>query len=118
MSENINGLINTITIGTSIKGDIQANGDFRMDGTLEGNITLTGKLVIGEQGRILGNVVCQNANVIGTIDGNLSVNLSVKEFLTLYSTSGVKGDIVANKLAIEPGAYFTGTCHTLDELTD
>ena len=105
MSDNINGLINTITVGTSIKGDIQANGDFRMDGTLEGNITLTGKLVIGEQGHILGNVVCQNANVIGTIDGNLSV-------------SRVKGDIVANKLAIEPGAYFTGTCHMLDELSD
>ncbi len=114
MSENINGLINTITVGTSIKGDIMANGDFRMDGILEGNITLTGKLVIGEQGHIVGNVVCQNANVLGTIDGNLSV----KEFLTLYSTSKVKGDIVANKLAIEPGAYFTGTCHMLDELSD
>ena len=114
MSDNINGLINTITVGTSIKGDIQANGDFRMDGILEGNITLTGKLVIGEQGRILGDVVCQNANVLGTIDGNLSV----KEFLTLYATSRVKGDIVANKLAIEPGAYFTGSCHMLDELSD
>jgi cytoskeletal protein CcmA (bactofilin family) len=114
MSENINSLINTITVGTSIKGDIQANGDFRMDGTLEGNITLTGKLVIGEHGHILGNVVCQNANVLGNIDGNLSV----KEFLTLYATSRVKGDIVANKLAIEPGAYFTGSCHMLDELSE
>ena len=114
MNENTNGLINTITVGTSIKGDIQANGDFRLDGTLEGNITLTGKLVIGEQGRIVVNVVCQNANVIGIIDGNLSV----KEFLTLYSTSKVRGDIVANKLAVEPGAYFTGTCHMLDELSD
>lgn len=114
MSDNINSLINTITVGTSIKGDIQANGDFRMDGTLEGNITLTGKLVIGEHGHILGNVVCQNANVLGNIDGNLSV----KEFLTLYATSRVKGDIVANKLAIEPGAYFTGSCHMLDELSE
>ena len=114
MSENINSLINTITVGTSIKGDIQANGDFRMDGTLEGNITLTGKLVIGEHGHILGNVVCQNANVLGNIDGNLSV----KEFLTLYATSRVKGDIVANKLAIEPGAYFTGSCHMLDKLSE
>ena len=59
-------------------------------------------------------VVCQNANVIGIIDGNLSV----KEFLTLYATSRVRGDIVANKLAIESGAYFTGSCHMLDELTD
>ncbi|MBQ9864980.1 MAG: polymer-forming cytoskeletal protein [Bacteroidales bacterium] len=114
MSDTTNSLINTITVGTTIKGDIQANGDFRMDGTLEGNITLTGKLVLGEQGRIIGNVVCQNANVMGVIDGNLSV----KEFLTLYASSRVKGDIVANKLAIEPGAYFTGSCHMLDELTD
>lgn len=114
MSDTSNSLINTITVGTTIKGDIQANGDFRMDGTLEGNITLTGKLVLGEQGRITGNVVCQNANVMGFIDGNLSV----KEFLTLYASSRVRGDIVSNKLAIESGAYFTGSCHMLDELTD
>lgn len=114
MSDNITGLINTITVGTSIKGDIQANGDFRMDGTLEGNITLTGKLVIGEHGHVIGNVVCQNANVIGIIDGNLSV----KEQLTMYATARVKGDIVANKLAIEAGAYFSGSCHMLDELSE
>lgn len=114
MSDNISGLINTITAGTTIKGDVHASGDFRMDGRLDGNITLTGKLVIGEQGHVNGNVVCQNANVMGVIDGNLSV----KEFLTLYSSAHVKGDIVANKLAIEPGAYFTGTCHMLDELDD
>ena len=114
MSDTPNSLINTITVGTTIKGDIVANGNFRMDGNLEGNITLTGKLVVGEHGRITGNVVCQNANVIGIIDGNLSV----KEFLTLYATSRVRGDIVANKLAIESGAYFTGSCHMLDELTD
>ena len=75
---------------------------------------MTMKLVVGEHGHIVGNVVCQNANVIGIIDGNLSV----KEFLTLYASSRVKGDIVANKLAIEPGAYFTGSCHMLDELSD
>ena len=114
MSENLNSLINSITVGTTINGNIQATGDFRMDGTLDGNVTLTGKLVIGEKGHIKGNVVCQNANVMGVIDGNLSV----KEFLTLYASARVKGDIVANKLAIEPGAYFTGTCHMLDELTD
>ena len=49
MNETSNGLINTITVGTSIKGDIQANGDFRMDGSLEGNITLTGKLVDADE---------------------------------------------------------------------
>lgn len=114
MSDTQNSLINTIAVGTSIKGDIQANGDFRMDGILEGNITMNGKFVLGESGHIVGNVVCQNANVLGIIDGDVSV----KEMLTLYEHSKIKGNIVANKLAIEPGARFTGTCHMLDELAE
>ncbi len=106
------GPINTITHGTIIKGNIQASGDFRMDGTLEGDITLNGKLVIGETGVLTGNVVCQNANVIGTVNGNVTV----KELLSLYSTAKVTGDIMINKLSIEPGATFSGTCRMLDEM--
>lgn len=106
------GSVNTITNGTVIKGNIQASGDFRMDGTLEGDITLNGKLVIGESGVVTGNVVCQNANIIGTVNGNVTV----KELLSLYATAKVKGDILINKLSIEPGAAFSGTCRMLDEV--
>ena len=106
------GPINTITKGTVIKGNVSANGDFRMDGTLEGNITLNGKLVVGESGLVTGNVTCQNANIIGTVKGNITV----KELLALHSTANVKGDILINKLSIEPGAAFSGTCRMLDEV--
>ena len=104
--------INTIAKGTIIKGDITATGDFRLDGRLEGNITLNGKLVVGESGFIKGNIVCQNANIIGHVDGNTSV----KELLALNSTAVVKGDILINRLSIEPGATFSGTCRMLDEV--
>ncbi len=104
--------INTIAKGTTIKGSISAVGDFRLDGTLEGNITLNGKLVVGESGFIKGNIVCQNANIIGNVNGNISV----KELLSLNSTANVKGDILINRLSIEPGATFSGTCHMLDEV--
>lgn len=104
--------INTIAKGTTIKGDITAVGDFRLDGRLEGNITLNGKLVVGESGFIKGNIVCQNANIIGHVDGNTSV----KELLSLNSTAVVKGDILINRLSIEPGATFSGTCRMLDEV--
>lgn len=104
--------INTIAKGTIIKGSISAVGDFRLDGTLEGNITLNGKLVVGESGLIKGNVVCQNANIIGHVVGNISV----KELLALNSTANVKGDILINRLSIEPGATFSGTCRMLDEV--
>ena len=104
--------INIITAGTLIKGDITASGDFRLDGTLEGNIQLNGKLVVGDSGIVNGNVLCVNANVIGTVNGNLSV----KELLSLNATARVKGDILINKLSIEPGAVFTGRCRMLDEV--
>ena len=104
--------INIITSGTVIKGDVTASGDFRLDGTLEGNIQLNGKLVIGDSGVINGNVLCMNANIIGTVNGNLSV----KELLSLHSSARVKGDILINKLSIEPGAIFTGKCNMLDEV--
>lgn len=104
--------INTIAQGTTIKGAISAVGDFRLDGTLEGNITLNGKLVVGESGYIKGNVVCQNANIIGRVDGNISV----KELLSLNSTANVKGDILINRLSIEPGATFSGSCRMVDEV--
>ena len=104
--------INIITNGTVIKGDITATGDFRLDGTLEGNIQLNGKLVVGDTGVVNGNVLCMNANIIGTVNGNLSV----KELLSLHQTARVKGDILINKLSIEPGAVFTGKCNMLDEV--
>lgn len=110
--ETENSPINIINNGTLIKGDITATGDFRLDGTLEGNIQLNGKLVIGDTGVVNGNILCQNANVIGTVNGNLSV----KELLSLHATARVKGDILINKLSIEPGAVFTGKCRMLDEV--
>ncbi len=104
--------INIITDGTIIKGDITASGDFRLDGTLEGNIQLNGKLVVGDSGVVNGNVLCQNANIIGTVNGNLSV----KELLSLHTSARVHGDILINKLSIEPGAVFSGKCRMIDEV--
>lgn len=104
--------INILTSGTVVKGDITATGDFRLDGTLEGNLQLNGKLVVGDTGSVIGNILCLNANIMGTVKGNLSV----KESLTLYRNSRVEGDILINKLSIEPGAVFLGKCCMLDEV--
>ena len=109
--ENTNS-INIITSGTVIKGDVTATGDFRLDGTLQGNLQLNGKLVVGDTGSVTGNILCLNANIMGTVKGNLSV----KESLTLYRNSRVEGDILINKLSIEPGAVFLGKCCMLDEV--
>lgn len=98
--------LNQLSAGTTIKGDIISNGDIRIDGTLDGTITTKGKLVVGPNGIVEGEVNCQNADISGTINAKITV----AELLTLKATAKLNGDISTNKLAIEPGANFTGAC--------
>ncbi|GGH69485.1 MAG: polymer-forming cytoskeletal protein [Bacteroidetes bacterium] len=97
---------NRILLGTEIEGDLKSNGDFRIDGVVKGNINIAGKLVIGEKGKVEGEVVCANANISGLLKGKVHV----KELLHLEKTAVVKGDVITAKLAVEPGAELSGTC--------
>ncbi|MDG5799421.1 polymer-forming cytoskeletal protein [Marinilabiliaceae bacterium ANBcel2] len=99
-------LPNMIGPGTKIVGDIETNGDIRIDGNIEGNISSKGKVVIGNNGFVKGEVACTNAEVSGTLNGKLAVT----ELLSFKSSSKVSGDIKSGKLSIEPGAIFSGTC--------
>lgn len=98
--------INIIRSGTEIKGDIICNGDIRIDGKVIGTLKSEGKVVVGENGLIEGEVECQNA----TISGGLKVTIKVHELLSLKSTANLVGDIYTSKLQIEPGANFSGSC--------
>jgi len=98
---------NTIVEGTTIKGDVSTNGDFRIDGQLNGSIRCQGKIVVGQTGSIDGEIVCQNADLSGIVNAKVTV----EELLTLKATARLKGEVNTNKLSIEPGATFTGTCN-------
>jgi len=100
------GAVNIIGIGTIITGDIQSKGDIRIDGTLKGAVKTSGKVVVGEAGIIEGDVECNNADIAGS----LNAKISVAQLLSLKGTAKLTGDLVTNKLAIEPGAAFTGHC--------
>lgn len=101
------GSVNLIGNGTKITGDINSNGDVRIDGTLVGNIVTSGKFVLGANGVVEGNVTSNNADLSGEVRGTVTI----EEMLSLKSTAKINGDIVTGKLAIEPGAMFTGTCN-------
>ena len=103
-SESLLG--NMIKSGTEISGDIKCTGDIRIDGKLMGSLHTDGRLVVGESGRIEGEVTCKNADVSGTIKARINVN----ELLSLKATCNMDGEISTNKLHIEPGANFTGSC--------
>ncbi|MEI6576460.1 MAG: polymer-forming cytoskeletal protein [Bacteroidota bacterium] len=98
--------INILGTGTVVKGNITSNGDFRIDGTLIGSIISKGKVVVGPTGTVEGEIGCQNAD----FSGNIKALVNVTELLTLKASSKLLGDIRVNKLAIEPGAIFSGTC--------
>lgn len=103
--------INLIGAGTEITGDVNSNGDIRIDGTLTGNLKTAGKVVIGETGKVKGEIDCKNSEVLGEINGKIKVG----ELLSLKATSKIFGDIVTKKLAIEPGSRFTGNCKMGEE---
>ncbi|MCD4735177.1 MAG: polymer-forming cytoskeletal protein [Bacteroidales bacterium] len=98
--------VNKLVQGTVVKGDIKANGDIRIDGFLEGSISSKGRIVVGTTGELQGEIICQNADVSGKVKGQIAV----AELLTLKSSANFDGDITTSKLAIEPGAKFSGTC--------
>jgi cytoskeletal protein CcmA (bactofilin family) len=102
--------VNLLGAGTTIKGDIKSNGDIRIDGSLFGSVQSKGKIILGPTGIIEGELICQNAELSGTVKANISVN----ELLTLKATAKISGDISTNKLAIEPGAKFSGSCNMIE----
>tara|TARA_R110000772_G_scaffold81035_4_gene172556 strand:- start:950 stop:1423 length:474 start_codon:yes stop_codon:yes gene_type:complete len=97
---------NRINEGTNIVGDIQSKGYFRVDGIIEGNVSTPSKVVLGKTGLIKGTLTCEDADVEGKIIGKLNINNT----LSLRSTAFIEGDVVAGKLAVEPGATFNASC--------
>ena len=71
-----------------------------------GSVSTEGKVVLGRQGVIEGDVVCGDADISGTIKAKITVS----KLLSLKTTAKLSGDIITNKLSIEPGASFTGSC--------
>jgi cytoskeletal protein CcmA (bactofilin family) len=97
---------NQIMAGTTITGDVVCDGNIRIDGVLNGNLSAKGKVVIGPNGVIDGELNCQNADISGTV----KAKVTVAELLSLKATAKLNGDISTNKLSIEPGANFSGAC--------
>lgn len=100
------GKTNRIVEGTTIKGDILSQADFRLDGELIGNFNSNGKIVVGPAGKIKGDIVCKNADIEGRFEGKIQV----AEMLNIKSKAIIIGDVICSKLSVEPGAEFTATC--------
>ena len=105
---------NTIAQGTIFEGDLKSEGDFRIEGEIQGTLITKGKVVIGSTGKIDGSLSCKNADIEGGFKGKLTV----QETLSLRATARVEGEVETGKLAVEPGASFNAHCQMKDSVKE
>jgi cytoskeletal protein CcmA (bactofilin family) len=95
---------NILAAGTHIKGEINAEEDFRIDGSIDGNIHCKGKIIVGTSSTITGEIKCMNIEVLGKVDGNIFCT----ENVFLRATSTVTGNVKTGTIEIEIGAAVKG----------
>ncbi len=98
--------VNSLGPGTFVEGSISTESDIRIDGEIKGNLNCKGRLILGEHGKITGDVDCQN----GLIEGQITGTIKVKELLHVKESAKIDGDITTTQLMVQPGAVFNVSC--------
>ncbi|MBU2018423.1 MAG: polymer-forming cytoskeletal protein [Bacteroidetes bacterium] len=98
--------LNRIVEGTRIVGELIADSNIRIDGEVHGNVACAGKVVLGENGIIKGNLTCNEADIEGNIEGDLNIDI----LLCLKEKSKIIGNINTAKIEVNQGAIFLGNC--------
>ncbi len=93
--------------GVTIVGNINCEGDVRVDGNVSGNITTSSRVIIGTKGKVLGNIDCSTAEIDGKIKGQI---LS-RNMLSVTENADVEGDVVTGRLSIvDPSNFNVSSC--------
>lgn len=98
--------LNRIVEGAKVIGELITDSSIRIDGEVVGNITCAGKVLLGENALIKGNLNCNEAEIEGKITGDIKVD----GLLTLREKAKVEGNISTSKIEIHQGAIFLGNC--------
>jgi cytoskeletal protein CcmA (bactofilin family) len=106
---SINGIssaleVCNIALGTTIEGSFKAEANIRLEGSIYGNVSCSGRIVMSKNAYIKGDIVCQNIVSEGKVEGNIVA----KEKIHLFATAIIEGNIKYNQLQIEEGAIFNG----------
>jgi cytoskeletal protein CcmA (bactofilin family) len=98
--------INMIGEGTVVEGALKAHSDIRIRGSVIGKIRVEGKAIIAQEGNINGDLFATNADISGSVQGQIQVT----ETLVLKASARVTADIKTARLVVEEGAVFDGKC--------
>ena len=95
----------TLSSGVSIKGTVKFQKELLIDCEVEGKIDSNGRLTVGKQARIKGDIKTRSVIVDGTVDGNITAG----ERCELRAGCTVNGDIEAPRLVVDEAASFIGS---------
>ena len=98
--------LNSIAQDTKITGNVESDGDIRLDGILEGVLNCKGRVVLGPDARLKGEIHANTAEIAGIVEGEITVT----DLLLVKSTAVITGDLIMGKFSVEPGARFSGIC--------
>ena len=105
-SQDVRDSTNQIGKGTILEGNIESFGNIRIEGKVIGDIKSKSKIALGQSSYVDGNILSQNAEIEGEVKGKVQIS----DLLVLKKTAKVSGDIIANKIIVESGATFNGSC--------
>ncbi len=98
--------LNRLVEGAKIIGELITDSSIRIDGEVVGNITCAGKVLLGENALVKGNLTCNEADIEGKVVGDMKVDT----LLTLREKARIEGNISTNRIEIHQGAVFLGNC--------
>lgn len=99
-----------LSVSASLKGEINITEDLRIDGNVYGDICGEGKVIIGPEGCVKGNIKSKSVELTGKIYGDIIVSDTV----ILRASSYYEGTITTRNIEIEAGASFFGNCRMED----
>ena len=93
--------------GAVLDGPLTTKDSTRIDGTVKGNVTISGALIVGQEGKITGTVSAMNAYIAGEVTGNVSAPQGKVE---ISDTGKVIGNVTCKGIIIDENAIFSGQC--------
>ncbi len=87
------------------QGTLNVQGSLRVDGTLEGSVDNARHVIVGTEGKIVGDVTAEIVVCGGIIEGNVCADM-----LEVLSAASLHGDIRAKKMIVEEGGRIDGQC--------
>ena len=91
----------------TVEGTLTFTQTFRVDGEFKGKILRSDRLVVGEKGRVSGEVEVNSLVVYGKVEGTVRV----KNTLEVHPSGRVKGDLemTAPALTVMEGGFIEGS---------